>query len=167
MSPLWVQGKENRDRNLAGKYNTEFSCLLNLSSFFHSFCLSLSLSLFLSLLLCPSLFFFFLWKQSSIVGGKKSNSDRWNIVGAPFWKNSKQSTIQGQVLSVIYKDTFLQSGRLYSKRVNKSSVKSLTVHCDEDRRQRQNEVIMLKIDRGKGLYIALFHNKRIRQDGGW
>lgn len=76
-------------------------------------------------------------------------------MGAPFWKDSKQSTIQGQVLSVIYKDTFLQSGRLYSKRVNKSSVKSLTVHCDEDRRQSQNEVIMLKIGRGKGLYFTI------------
>lgn len=144
MSPLWVQGKENRDRNLAGKYNTEFSCLLNLFFFggggVHSFCLSLSLSYSL----CPSLLFF-VWKQSSIVGGKKSNFDRWNIVGAPFWKNSKQSTIQGQVLSVIYKDTFLQSGWLYSKGVNKSSLKSPTVHCDEDRRQRTKEVLMLKI----------------------
>lgn len=164
MSPLWVQGKENRDRNLAGKYNTEFSCLLNLFFLlFFSFFLFVSLSLLLSL----SLSSFFVWKQSSIVGGKKSNSDRWNIVGAPFWKNSKQSTIQGQVLSVIYKDTFLQSGWLYSKGVNISSVKSPTVHCDEDRRQRPNEVLMLKIDRGKGPYIARLHNKQMKQDGGW
>jgi len=84
-------------------------------------------------------------------------------VWAPFWKNSKQSTIQGQVLSVIYKDTFLQSGRLYSKGVNKPCVKSPTVHCDKDRRQRPNKVIILKIDRG---YIALLHNKQIKQDGG-